>query len=224
MLFSPQLVIPTKPAIIASGSLSAAWVANQSDASAAASVITYAAASLGADVANRVVVVAVANRASTGSETISSVTIGGVTATPVTGSFLAGGASALMSGGIFYATGVSGTSGDVVVTWSGNVASSMLSVYNVITATPTPTFGDSVGGPGTGLTKTLTVPASGYGIGMYGQRNGSGAVTWTNATRDFQAVANARTWSSAHATASASVTAVGDGSLGDVLLLAAWGP
>lgn len=208
------------------GSLSAAFVASASDASGGATV-TFTGIGIGADVANRVCVVAVSGRTFSGSDTITSVTIGGVTATLVSGSYNI--SAGLIASGIYYATGVSGTTANVVVVWSAAPPVSAIGTYRIVTPTPTPTFGGGTNGFGAGLSTGITVPASGFGIAVYGCRTGNGSVTWTNTTAGAgdwaQFPTGARTFGGSSATASATISASSTGSsAGDALSVAAWGP
>jgi len=90
--------------------------------------------------ANRVIVVAVACE-SAAARTISSLTIGGVSATQIQFSSITNG-----SVGLYYANIPSASSGDIVVTWSGSALSCGIHWYeisNIASSTPSTSYVDT---------------------------------------------------------------------------------
>lgn len=209
-------------------SFALAFTDHKEDASGGTPV-TYTGILFGATDASRVVAVAISWRASNDTDTITGVTIGGVSATQVSGAY-ANGAGGILLADIWYATGVSGTSGDVVVTYSATSSRSSVAAYRIITGTPTPTNSAKNAGQPFGtatLSANLTVPASGAGFAIFGNRNQSTNTTWTNATRDYTVNigTNLAGFSSATVAATNIVTAnPGDGANGAAISMASWGP
>lgn len=142
--------------------------------------------SFGASDPNRVIAVYIAARMIT-VNTISSVTIGGNAASLVTGSIAqTGGTNGVNSAVYYYALGSGATSGNVVVTYGAAAARTCISIYRVVTSTPTPATGaQNTVSNGTSIAQTLSKPAGGGGLdGMY--LNGASAgVSWTNASVDY---------------------------------------
>lgn len=154
---------------------------------AAHTTYTFTAAAIGSAAADRCVVVGVGG-VNGSSRTISSVTIGGVSATSI--AFVEGsGGGAFVPSGLFAAVVPTGTTGDVVVTYSGAASRASIGVwaaYNVVACTtPTDTV-TSVANPQTGL---IDISAGGIAIGyshVFGA--GSPTFTWTNLTENFDEV------------------------------------
>lgn len=221
---------------IASGGVtfSAAWVSHAED-TVGGSPITYSALSFGVADVNRVIVVQICNRAGATSALIASVTIGGISATQVSGALADTGGTGLWVSDMWQATVPTGTSGNVVVTYANSSTRSAVDLYRIVTATKTATAAVSAQNAATsaGLTSpSITVPVGGVAISIFGSRGpASGTdVTWTNATKDFSAIqfGGAATASAATTTASGSTTISGviggSGSTAVVLSVAAWGP
>lgn len=197
----------------------------------AGSTGTYAAVNFGTAAANRVIaIVAICRTTSTTvANTVSSATIGGIAASPVSSAA----ASLINSGSIdvWYASVPSGTSGTIVVNWSGATNRSAVYVYSILTATPTPSAGNATSNiavTSVGPT-SITIPANGVGlVGLYSQQTGN-TQSFTNASLDSSnAMAGA-----AQATASGTITGTGSVAVtgtssptGNAMAmsLAAWGP
>jgi hypothetical protein len=143
------------------------------DDATALTTYTFAARGLGAADANRYILVAIEARGGTG-RTISSVTIGGVAATGLSlggGTLIeaANGSSAYVA--LYYANVPTGTTGDVVVTWSAAVSLCSVHVYRTIVGaggissiTPTTTervTNTSPSGALRQLDGSLSIPANG---------------------------------------------------------------
>lgn len=211
------------------GGLALAWTANADD-NTAQTTYTFSSIAIGVADANRVVAVGIWYRPGADSEVISSITVGGVSASQVSGARSTRADGALSISDIWYASVPTGTTATIVaVMGGGGPARCGISTYRIITTTPTPTgatFG--IGLAETSTSGTLTIPSGGAGFAMYGSRMtiGSGT-TWTNATKDYdvEIPVNAATVSSAKITATNAITAVGNsGGGGSSVSCAAWGP
>lgn len=210
------------------GGLALAWTANADD-NTAQTTYTFSSIAIGVADANRVVAVGFWWRTGADAEVVSSMTIGGVTASQASGAYSTRADGALNNTDIWYASVPTGTTATIVVGVSGGGGSrAAISTYRIITTTPTPTnttFG--IGAAETVTSGTLTIPSGGAGFAMYGSRNAFGSgVTWTNATRDVQVdLATLAVYSSAKVTATNAITAVGNtGGAGSAMSCAAWGP
>lgn len=160
---------------------------------ASSATLTFSGMGTGTADANRVVAAGIFVQGFIG--TVTGVTIGGVSATQVTGA--AASATSIQTD-IWYASVPTGTTATVVVTMNTSQQYSMaVSTFRIITTTPTAGTGGS-GTQGFGLTAsaTITVPAGGGAI-VLGQLDDSQAQSWNVATVD-----NARTTTGANGTSS----------------------
>lgn len=141
--------------------------------------------SFGSAAADRIVVACVSGSASSTGRTVSSATIGGVTATEVVFTACSDARGVL---GIYVASVPTGTSGTVSVTWSGSMARSNAIVYAMYGAgsgTAHDTVSNSSSPTSSG---TIDIPADGGLIGFsYDQNNTSHTCTWTGVTEDIDA-------------------------------------
>lgn len=150
-----------------------------------ASTYTYTAQSVGTADSTRVIIVGSTGTNTTGAPAFSSVTVCGNTATSQV-EIGSSGSGAFTRAGLFSVALASGTSCDIVVTFTGTQLRNGIGVWaayglNSATATATNT---STANP---ATATLNISAGGVAVGYEGVA-GSGAVrtfTWTNLTEDF---------------------------------------
>jgi adhesin HecA-like repeat protein len=159
---------------------------------------------------------------------VSSVTINGVAASAISGTTTATNVPSTI-----WQTNsaVSGSSGDVQVTFSAApLDNSAVSLYCLVTSTPTPSSGQSNSTTGAAtISQSITVPTGGGAVAFASGYNGGGTTgpNFTNATSDAldntagQVIANAGHLTS---TGSVSVTAAVSGGSFVSLSLAAWGP
>lgn len=211
------------------GGLALAWTADAEDGTNQ-TTYTFSSVAIGVADANRIVAVGVWYRSDSDSELINSMTIGGVSATQVSGARSTRSDGALAISDIWYASVPTGTTATIVIVLGGGGPARLgISTYRIITTTPTPTgatFG--IGVAETSTSGTLTIPSGGAGFAMYGSRMTIGTgTTWTNATKDYdvEIPVNAATVSSAKITATNAITAVGNsGGGGSSVSCAAWGP
>lgn len=156
----------------------------QANGSADATTHTFSGENLGTASADRYIIVNVSGRSGVAGRTISSVTIGGVTATE---SVQAGDANNKSVAGIYIANVPTGATGDIVVTFSGSKVCG-IGVYhatNLASTTPTDTGSDTSGT--SPLSDTLNINAGGFAIACSLEFDPS--MTWTNLDEDYDEVA-----------------------------------
>lgn len=179
----------------------------------AATTFTYTSKAIGAIDGNRRVIVATGSTVNA-SRTVSSVTVGGISATQaVTAESSGSGVYARTS--IWIATVPSGTTANIVVTYSASVNRSAISVwaaYGLQSSTATSTGSSSSSSDP--MTASLTINTGGIGVGMAHNYYGGGhtSYTWTNLTEDNDNVSGSGTvgTSGAHATGAFSGTITAD--------------
>lgn len=236
--FTPQLLYRPRKRIVAASSFSLAWTDSDTstdDTGGDGGPVTYnkggAHLSFGAADANRVIAVGFVSRIA--SDEVPTVTIGGVSATQVTGTAV--NPSGAFKSSIWYAAVPTGTSGDVVISWTVEHFRSGIDVYRIITTTAAPTDGkngSNSSGTSVSLGSSITVPSGGAAISIAGFRQPEVVtdIGWTNATGDhsdiqigtFSTVGSAK---SSSAGATAITAAISGATAGEcVLSSAAWGP
>ena len=157
--------------------------------------------------------------------TVSTLTVAGIVATYV-GRISAGSTTVE----IWEADVPTGTTGDIVITWSGSLSRIGVDVFDIANAAGS-TFTDSGLSSANPLSDSLTIPTGGVGIGFAANVNSNGA-TWANLTEDsdvnpggslgFSAASIA---SETEITPTISCTwATPDGGARYGMVLAAWGP
>ena len=138
---------------------------------------TFSGHALGTAAGNRKVVVGVTGSGS--ARTVASVTVGGISATLVKAEIDTDAASELWQADV-----PTGTTGDVVVVWSGSNSSCGIGVWAVYAAkSAAHDTGNNTADP---MVDTLNIPANGVAIGIgcaSGAQNPTSA--WTNLTEDF---------------------------------------
>lgn len=175
--WSPSLIIPSGGLGFVAGLTFQAFATE----GAVTATPSFAGVNFGTANANRVIAVIAVGRANAATnQTISSMTIGGIAATQVASA--AGVVSNVAGIDIWYASVPTGASGTVAVTWSSANVRSGIYVYSIITTTPAPSVGSGTSGVGTTtLSRTITIPASGFGI----------AGAWHRQTGNTDAMVNA---------------------------------
>lgn len=151
-----------------------------------ATVYTFASQSLGDAAENRYIIVAIKTRDSGNSaKTINSVTIGGIPATIVVqrqnnaaNSSIAGIAIALVP---------TGTTGDIVITFSEEMLRCGIGVYRAIDINPTPIdIGSSVA---SNPTYSIDIPAGGFAIGAVANSNSNdSSAVWSGITEKYDSI------------------------------------
>jgi hypothetical protein len=196
------------------------WTDNAFDTSNS-TAYTFSGKTIGTAASNRSVIVGV--QGGDGTATVSTLTVGGVSASYVTR--VQNGSQTME---LWKAAVPTGTTADVVVTWSGGqnrCAMGCGAAYGA--ATSATATASSTANP---MAASLAIPANGFGLG-YGCDGGSGGTyTWTNLTEAFDAAAGAEGLSHSGASlnvtgaASATRTCTQSGSSAPTLLLASFGP
>lgn len=164
---------------------------------------TYTAASIGTASADRYVVVgAIGWSGSTADRTVSSLTIGGVSATALQNPLTA------ITNAIFGLTVAAGTTADIVVTYSGSVTFSRIYIYTVTGLnSTTPIDSDSVGVSGTTVnTLTLTTAPNAAIISVGTGGIATTSITgWTNLTQNHSALIESNPTSAASGVANGTI-------------------
>lgn len=185
--------------------------------------VNYTSIDIGAADTNRIVVVAVGSRMTT-VNTITSVTIAGVSATLVSGTSVQQGVTNGSSGGIYQAAVPTGTTCTVTIVYGGAAARTGIAAYRLVTGTPTATSSDNKASASPIADGTLTIPSGGKGIAFLFEASGAAAPSWANATQDYAALAGGSSeCSSASVTASSSAIGSGTVATSQIMVLAAWG-
>lgn len=223
----PKLWLPTKPAIIRAASMkeieatfpfpffvksraarSVSFTANAIQ-DTVLTTFTFASQAIGTAFTGRRVVVGV-GAISAASRTISSVTIGGIAATPI--AFVEGASGGVfVPGGLYIAQVDTGTTASVVVTYSGSANRCGIGVFVLsnMTTSVASDFGTSIANP---ETKTLAVPVGGVAIGyatVY-QSGGTPTFGWSGITERFDQVLETSVSSGSHSGACDNLPAGGN--------------
>ena len=198
------------------------------DSTDSTTVFTFSSVSIGTASATRKVVIGVVGNAATSAQP-TGVTIGGSAATKAAGTQ----ASDYSGASMWYRTVTSGTTADVVVTYSASQLRAAIGSWSVFDAATSPTA-TSVATGGSGV--SISCPGNGAIIGIYGNLDLS-ACTWTNLTERYDSAGmggghNQSGASDVFASATTrTITATGlSGTVGDetgsrqCLVLAAFGP
>ena len=194
---------------------------------------TFSSQAIGTADAARVVVVCVSGYSSTQDNTISSLTIGGVSAALVVNAGV--GDSAEFMNEIWAAVVPTGTTGDVVVNNNNSCLRQSISVYALYGASGATASYTQTDATQTAPSATISVPSGGVLIGATSGNTSSSpkTFTWTNLTEDVdQLIESEQQHGSAsdlHATTggSVTVTATQDSAASadsSSLALASWGP
>ena len=170
------------------------------------------------------VVVAIAEFGS--ASAVSSATVGGTSATQVSG------AAVTNSNGFsdIWEAAATGTSGDVQVTYNGNPISygpgSSVALYCLITTNPTGTGanGNLNWGAGSTVSQNITVPTGGGSIAVVEAGSAAETYTWTNATQDASSTDGVAAFAHTTTTGTVNVSATMSTPPSALMLsLAAWG-
>lgn len=141
---------------------------------------TFSGVSLGAADPNRIIVITGCFGTAAGGESISSATIGGVAATIGTGGGYGGSGDDGMSR-IFWAKVPTGTTGDVVINFSGNATDGCIGVFRVIadsiSAFDSDTLNENTADP---INLSVDVEAGGFIVGFLNNKDSAPAsASWT---------------------------------------------
>lgn len=149
---------------------------------------THSSLDIGTASAGRYVIVGIWQTNSTAARTASSVTIGGVTATFLDRSQIATGATRFGTKEYWIANVPTGTTGNVVVTWSGACQRSSVDVWAVYNLKST-TLADSQADTTnlTTSTVTISIPSGGFAL-AFATGNSSPTYTWSSASERSDAL------------------------------------
>lgn len=186
---------------------------------------TFSAQSIGVAESNRFIVVGAAARATANGRTISSVTIGGNSATQIVAVSADDGGNS-RAAGLFGLVVPTGTTADIVVTFSGAMTRAGVGIWRIMglrSATAKDTQTDTTSPT---LSWTLDIPVGGVGIGVAFMNNNAGT-TWTGLTEDFDNVVESNTITGAalkdvDGDSALSVTAAHTGSTANAGVTASW--
>lgn len=182
-----------RAAAAGSGELTAAYLQNTFDG-ANSTTYTFTAENLGPASSDRYIVVAIGGR-SVAVQTIASVSIGGVTATEIVQSD-AWQNSASNATGLYYALVPSGTSGDVVVTWTGAMVRCGIGLWSITGGSLA--VSDSAAGTPGGVSADVDIVNPDGGFVICSAMTGvSGTYAWTNADERFDQAVETGTHSGA---------------------------
>ena len=154
-------------------------VANAIDSSSA-TAYTFSGVALGAAASDRIIVVG--GFSTNAVHTVSSVTIGGVSAAQVVAATNSGGEQCAL----WQAAVPTGTTGNIVWTWSGSEVGMGIGVWRIVGATATAHASSGVTGASP-LSSTLNIPANGVAIAYSGAASSNRTATWTGLTEGFDA-------------------------------------
>lgn len=151
------------------------------------STYTFTNQSLGTASSDRYIIVTIG--AANGQRDITSVTVAGITATQVGQIQSDGGGTASSTSGIYIAAVPTGTTGNIVVTFTGSHTGCAIGVYavrNLKSATPLSVVTVGPDNTVTSASATLTTKVSGFVIATAATKeNGITGWTWTNATENY---------------------------------------
>lgn len=149
--------------------------------------VTFTGRAVGAAATGRIVVVEVLWTQSASAKTISSATIGGVTATVLLNGSTIGSASS-GSMGLIYAVVPTGTTADVAITMSASVSGMAIAIHSIYdAASPTPVYSNAVQTTASGdtISDTLSYSGTAFCVAMASYAVTAKSTVWTNATEDF---------------------------------------
>jgi hypothetical protein len=184
---------------------------------------TFSGVSIGTAASNRKIVVASQHSSGTVPVSVSSMTVGGISATFVVNQASADGEAYVE---IWQANVPTGTTATIVVNYSGTVSRGGVGVWAVYGAAAAATdTGVSTANP---LTDTLNIPAGGVAIGAASGSAGT-STAWTNLTENYDENVEASTYqsgaSSAFATIQTALAISTNGYTGQACFAcASWGP
>lgn len=179
---TPQLLSSTSKIAAAGGGLTLyTYLGHVGFTTGFTSPTTFSSFNIGAASSNRVIAVAVFTNANP-AQTITGVTIGGISATQATS---AAETNALTSSDLWYASVPTGTTANIVITSTGSPNFLMgIAVAAIVTTTPTAGTGANAGGlTGGPINTNVTIPAGGVAFTILGNQNASTAA-FSNLTID----------------------------------------
>ncbi len=173
-----------------------ASVSNTANAVSSSDLTTYtfAAQALGAADGTRQILVCVAGQRLSSPSAVSSVTVGGITATKLVEQTT--GNANDHSCSIWIAPVPTGTTGDVVVTFNTGHLRCAVSVWRAVNSAATAAATASATNSSTAVSTTIDVPAGGFAVAVAFD-NGNTTYTWSGLTEAYDATADGNAFSSA---------------------------
>lgn len=144
---------------------------------------TFTATSIGTASADRRVIVAFGASDGTAGKTDSTVTIGGITATKLVGAYYVGTTTRMAA--MYMASVPTGTTADIVVTYSGQMSRMGMSVFSatgVQSATPRDSVSAQGDASGTLFSANLSGPNGGFIVGFLFIQDEATSITWSGIT------------------------------------------
>lgn len=144
---------------------------------------TFTGTSIGTASSDRYVIVAFGASDGTAGRTDSSVTIGGISATKLAGAYFSGATTRMAA--IYMAPVPTGTTADIVVTYSGQVSRMGMSVFSatgIQSTTPRDSFTAQGNASGTLWSTSLTGPNNGFIIGFLFIQDQDTLISWSGIT------------------------------------------
>lgn len=185
---------------------------------------TFSAQAIGTAAADRYVIVGISY--GNNSATVSSVTIGGVSATSIVVAAGTAGGWGTIGAAIFIANVPTGTTADVVVTLSAGQNRCGIGVWSAtgMSGTTASATNSSSASPGSA---SITIPTGGFGIAVASiAENSAPLVSWTNATErydsDVEAGSFVQSGADTSSSGSVTITATYSAASGPILVMAAW--
>ncbi len=191
------------------------------------STYTFSAQDIGAEAADRLVIVGLTHNRVSGGFKLSSATIGGVSATIHVAQF--SGSGFTVGGAIISAEVPSGVSADIILTMEGTLANCQISVYRA-TGLVSSTSHDTDSArqdEGTGPTLQVNVPSNGILVAVAATVTDTLTASWTGATEDIDQDAGEIRQTSASESGlpsetSRNVKSLWSGSADNAILVATW--
>lgn len=142
---------------------------------------TFSSQPLGDADSNRIIIVCATSRSSNGTaRTLNSASIGGVSATINTQTTYSGNTNA-----IFSALVPTGTTGDIVLTWSSTLGNCDITVYKSNSLASTTAYDTLTASNADPLTGTIDIPAGGVCVGIAKSDITGTSAVWTNLNEDY---------------------------------------
>ena len=151
-----------------------------------ASPYTFAAQNLGTAAGDRYIIVAVFARDTSSGQTLTGVTVGGVAATLIANNAVTDAASRTEITALAIAAVPTGTTGDIVCTFSAAMVRCCIAAYRatgLASATPSDTDMDTSIGEDVAL--TIDVPVNGFVLAVATSQHNSLTETWSGVTEDY---------------------------------------
>ncbi len=184
---------------------------------------TFTSAAIGTESGDRLVIVGIVIGKDSGTwsaNPVSSMTIGGISATQVGSQLLCEGTTTAALA-IFAASVPTGTTANIVATLAANGAADIV-IWNA-TGLSSTTASDTKSDNATPFTQSLTVPVGGFGIGLAGGESVT-SWTWSNMTERSDAASGIYVASGADTTSTGSISVTATKAAGTraAMLLASW--